>query len=195
MTEITVENLKFCIMLNLDNRTQGILRGMHLSLLESFPPLIDPIPTEGISLPYHKTIIGGVSLRVDEVENKLRLARDSLVLFSKNSSPKIIGLEVCSLQPYALGIRLKLQRGSYVITGNPQNNRSLAHLLGAKNFNFDLPHHVTLTNVKGGFEGIDTVRPKLVELLSDNKKDLMFMTFIPEIWEKNGEKWSKYELK
>lgn len=185
----------FCILFNLDPNTQKRLTSVHGQLIGMFPGLINPLTGNGAKLPYHKTIIGGIKLETDYSTALIKGAVKELLVFGDTSKlPKIKDLETIQIQNFSIGIRLKFVEGSYVITGVPEKNHSLAKSLGAGNFDFNLSHHITVCNVKGGYEELDRVLPVFEQIFSVYKNDLMQMTFTPEVWQKADKGWVKCNL-
>ncbi len=189
---MTTENT-FCILLRPDIESSGTLRLMHEKLLTEFPSLVSSAPVDN-ALPYHMTIIGGI--KIDRLCSAayIKIVRQKIKVFTDDSKiPRLAGIESIHLPGYSLGIRLKFVPESYVITGSKEENVLLANMLGAKNFDFDQPKHITLFSVKNYYVGIDSVLPVLKDLLLMYHGKLLEMTFMPEIWEKVNGSWSKYK--
>lgn len=185
----------FCILLNPDINTQKGLASIHRQLIGMFPGLINSLTGNGDKLPYHKTIIGGIKLETDYSAGLIKGAVKELLVFENRSKlPKIKDLEAIQLPNFSIGVRLKFVDGSYIITGAPERNHSLAKSLGAGNFDFNLSHHITVCNVKGGYAELDRVLPVFEQIFLVYKNDLMQMTFTPEVWQKADKGWVKYNL-
>lgn len=187
---------KFCILFNFDSETQMMLREIHEKMLQKFPNLISALPVNGITLPYHMTMLGTINLGKGYAGMMINQAIRKIKPFSHNVLPKLEDLKSSQLPGDSLGIRLKFLPGSYVLTGIPEVDIVLAKMLGAEKFDFDLVNHITLFQVKNGFMGIDQVLPTFKELFFEYKDCLAQMKFIPQVWKKvDNQRWTVVNLK
>ena len=190
----TTKKDKFLIGFNLDALTQEILFNIHSEMQSYYKNTINsPTINKDTSLPYHMTIIGGIKIDSNLSTGYMTGALEKLKPFQKDAMiPKLIDIESAQLNGNMLGIRLKFEDGTYVITGCPESNMSLAKMLGVPHFNFDAPRHVTLCEVWGGLRSMDKVWLSFKKLTDLHKSKILELELTPYVWKDTKEGWRQW---
>ena len=182
---------KFCITLLPDEENLKRIRGLAGHLKQKFPTLFSTSEQPG-TIPHHVTAIGGILLGHSTYEKHIKDAMAKLKVFSDASlTPIVCDVEPLQMNGNNVALRLKFEVGTYILTGNREENQQLVKNLGSV-FNLDSIRHITVGHVTGGFEEMDLVYPEFSEILRPQKASLCSMTFTPCVWMKadDGRGWS-----
>lgn len=189
----STDSCKICILFCLDQEANIAVDQIYQETKLRHSNYIEPVVKDG-SLPYHMTMIGGIVIPRALRDKVIRETVGILKPFqSIEYRPKVRDVELLEMNGNFLGVRLKLDPKSYVLTGDVANNEELVSKLNPS-FNLDSVRHINICHVSGGFGEMDIVKPSFAMLLNEHKPALLQMVFMPQVWIKEEGVWSQYKL-